>query len=78
VADQPITIDDVKRLDVKPGDTLVLTCERSLRGADCAAIRTQFDEEYGPGAVRLLVLDGGLRLGGVVGGLPQRPHGEPT
>lgn len=70
MADQPITLDDVKRLDVHPGDTVVLRCDTHLYPEALDQIDQAFAEKYGD-TVKVLVLDGGLRLDGIISGLPE-------
>jgi hypothetical protein len=69
--------DDVKRLDVQPGDTLVITTDGWIGRAAWDEMQQKFAVEFG-GTVRFMVLEGGARLEGVIGGLPERPHGQAT
>jgi len=59
-------IQDIKELDIKPGDTLVLETHTHLSRDQVAAIAKAFDA-FLPG-VRILVLDVGLRAAAVIKG----------
>ncbi len=70
--DQPVVFDEVLRLDVKPGDTLVLRTDEELSAQVLDEIHDVFARLYGS-TVKVMVLEGGLRLEGVVSELPDAP-----
>lgn len=59
---------DLQRLEPRPGDVYVLTCERVMSADQAAQLRAQFKSVMGEQA-RVIVLSGGLQLGAVA--LPQ-------
>jgi hypothetical protein len=67
---------EVTVVDVRPGDTLVLRCDRLLSDDEYDDLQARFRAQYGPD-VKIVVLEGGMRLEGIVGGL-FADHVSPT
>lgn len=55
---------DLQRLSLKPGDKFVIQTDQHLSAEMVEHIRTLWEMFAGPD-VKLLVLDGGLRLGAI-------------
>lgn len=74
MSDQPITIDDVRRLDVRPGDVVVLRADRLLSANEVDVIQAELDKvnEAKDLRVHFVILEGGLRVDSILG-----PSGQP-
>lgn len=59
---QTIEVESIKRLDVKPGETLVVTLPESAEPRDMQAIRIAM-EGHVPDGVRLLIVSHSVELG---------------
>lgn len=59
VADLPV--ESIARLNIKPGETLVLRCHRTLSAQDAATFRRQA-EAYVPDGVKVLIVASDIEL----------------
>jgi hypothetical protein len=59
---QPIGVESIRRLDVKPGETLVVTLPEGTRREDWTLVRDALTE-YLPDGAKLLVVSGNVDLG---------------
>jgi len=64
VEDQIRFVGDLQRLDVRPGDKFVLTCERSVDEDTLLRLRDALRDFLGEDA-QVLILDSGLKIGAV-------------
>lgn len=60
-----LVLNDVKRLDVKPGDTIVIRCAADTTMAEFRRIREAIEDDALP-AVRVLVLPAGVSVEQVI------------
>lgn len=57
---------DVKRLDIRPGDTLVFTTERRIPRDVLKKLQAQLRERFADEHVKPIILEGGLTLSHVL------------
>ena len=57
MTDQPIVLDDVKRLDVRPGDVLLVRFKQYLSDMEFDEVNTYLSEALGDD-VRVVVVEG--------------------
>lgn len=57
-----IEVESIERLDVQPGETLVVTLPSDCLFEDVVRVKDEFQDRL-PEGVKLLVLNGAVRLG---------------